>query len=124
MLLAKMKIRPALTYLNFEIPFVLGIVISLLFTDADQLPRYVQLCDILNSTPIGKLLETVQNDEGTDLAKKYIIDYVRSARNLLPNQHDKLIKVLVHIVAITWQFTCILTKTKMLLSAANGRYIV
>ena len=100
-LLSKKKIWPALTYLNFEIPFVLGIVIPLLFTDADQLPRYIQLCDILNSTPIGKLLETVQNDEGVGLAEKYITDYVRSARRLLPNQHDKLIKVPVHTVAGT-----------------------
>ena len=84
--------------MNFEVPFVLGIVISLLFIDADQLPRYIQLCDILNSTPIGKLLETVQKDEGIE---KYITDYVRSARRLLPNQHDKLIKVPVQTVAGT-----------------------
>ena len=88
-------------YLNFEIPFVLGIVISLFFIDPDQLPRYIQLCDILNSTPIGKLLETVQKDEVIGLAEKYITDYVRSARRLLPNQHDKLIKVPVQTVAGT-----------------------
>ena len=59
----------------------------------------MQLCDMLNSTPIGKLLKTVKNDEGINLAEKYITDYVRSARHLLPNQHDKIIKVLVHTVA-------------------------
>ena len=72
---------------------ILNDVISSLFTDTDQIPHYTQLCDILNSTPIGKLLESVQNDEGIDLAGKYISDYIRSAQHLLQYQHDKLIKV-------------------------------
>ena len=65
-----------------------------LHTDADLRPRYIQLCAILNSNPIGELLESVQEDERIDLAEKYISDYTRSARNLFYHQNDKQIQVI------------------------------
>jgi len=46
----------------------------------------------LSSIPVGKLLESIQ-DEGTQLPEMYMGDFIRSSQHLLKQPNDKLLKV-------------------------------